>query len=155
MAQPGGRSTRGSRPVFLNRALIGTVVPGVGSIANGQWADGLANHPTNPDSGKKDGWYYDYPMWSYAPRVGLAWDVFGDGKTAIRASTGVFYNFVNRDKYGFSGGALVSRIRTIPNSTLNELAAAAAAGNFVESPQNTRIPDGFPLPTPRPPVPHG
>ena len=35
-------------------------------------------------------------MWSYAPRVGLAWDVFGDGKTAIRASTGIFYNFVNR-----------------------------------------------------------
>ncbi len=84
-------------------------------------------------------------MWSYAPRVGLAWDVFGDGKTAIRASTGVFYNFVNRNTYGFSGGALVSRNRTIPNSTLNELASAVAAGNFVESPQGTRIPPGFGL----------
>jgi hypothetical protein len=129
----------------LNPALIGTVVPGVGSLANGQWANGMAHHPTNPDSGKKDGWYYDYPMWSYAPRVGLAWDVFGDGKTAIRASTGVFYNFVNRNTYGFSGGALVSRNRTISNSTLNELATAVATGNFVESPQGTRIPPGFGL----------
>ncbi len=144
-AQPGRHRPAVPGPCSLNRALIGTVVPGVGSIANGQWTNGLANHPTNPDSGKKDGWYYDYPMWSYAPRVGLAWDVFGDGKTAIRASTGVFYNFVNRNTYGFSGGALVSRVRTITNSTLNDLAAAVAAGNFVESPQNTRIPPGFGL----------
>jgi hypothetical protein len=133
--------------VFVNRALVGSVVPGVGSITNGQWTNGLANHPgARRDEGKKDGWYYDMPMWSYAPRVGLAWDVFGDGKTAVRASTGVFYNFVNRNQYGFSGGALVSRVRTIRNSTINDLAAAVAAGSFVESPQNTRIPDGFPLP---------
>ena len=121
-------------------------MPGSGSIANGQWTNGLAHHPTNPDTGKKDGWYYDYPMWSYAPRVGLAWDVFGDGKTAVRASTGVFYNFVNRNTYGFSGGALVSRVRTITNSTINDLASVTAGGNFVESPQNTRIPFGFQLP---------
>ncbi len=70
-----------------------------GSITNGQWTGGLNNHPINPDSGKKDGWYYDLPMFSYAPRVGLAWDVFGDGKTAVRASTGVFYNFVNQGQY--------------------------------------------------------
>ncbi|HZL95920.1 MAG TPA: TonB-dependent receptor, partial [Vicinamibacterales bacterium] len=141
--------------VFLNRALTGTVVPGVGSIANGQWTNGLAHHPTNPDTGKKDGWYYDYPMWSYAPRVGLAWDVFGDGKTAVRASTGVFYNFVNRSSYGFSGGALVSRVRTVTNSTLNDLASAVAAGNFVESPQNTRIPPGFGLPIHGQQIPQG
>ncbi len=134
--------------VFLNRALIGTVVPGVGSIANGQWTGGLNNHPTNPDSGKKDGWYYDYPMWSYAPRVGLAWDVFGDGKTAVRASTGVFYNFVNRGSYGFSGGALVSRVRTITNSTLNDLAAVAAGGQLRREPaehaHSGRVPPGDP-----------
>jgi hypothetical protein len=131
---------------LVSRAFVGTTVPGVGSITNGMWVNGLANHPTNPDSGKKNGWYYDMPMWSYAPRVGLAWDVFGDGKTAIRASTGVFYNFVNQGQYGFHGGALISRVRTIRNSTLDDMDAVAAAGSFAESPQNTRIPDGFPLP---------
>jgi hypothetical protein len=131
---------------LVSRAFVGSTVPGVGSITNGQWENGLAHHPTNPDTSKKDGWYYDMPMWSYAPRVGLAWDVFGDGKTAIRASTGVFYNFVNRSQYGFSGGALVSRVRTIRNSTINDVANVAASGNFAESPQDTKIPDGFPLP---------
>jgi hypothetical protein len=133
--------------VFLNRALVGSVVPGSGSITNGQWTNGLANHPTNPDTGKKDGWYYDLPMWSYAPRVGLAWDVFGDGKTAIRASTGVFYNFVNQGQYTglFAGGALVSRVRTIRNSTLDDMASIIASGTFAESPQNVGLPGGFPL----------
>jgi hypothetical protein len=54
---------------------------------------------------------------------------------------------VNRGSYGFSGGALVSRSRQINNSTLTDLTTAAANGNFVESPQNTRIPFGFGLPS--------
>ena len=45
----------------------------------------------------------------WAPRVGLAWDVSGDGKTAIRASGGVFYNFVNRGQYLYNGGALIAQ----------------------------------------------
>jgi Carboxypeptidase regulatory-like domain/TonB dependent receptor len=37
------------------------------------------------------------PMWkatyrNFAPRVGLAWDVRGNGKTVVRAGAGVFYN---------------------------------------------------------------
>jgi hypothetical protein len=31
--------------------------------------------------------------WNFAPRVGLAWDVAGDGRTSIRGSIGTFYDF--------------------------------------------------------------
>jgi carboxypeptidase family protein len=31
--------------------------------------------------------------WNVSPRVGLAWDVSGDGRTSVRASGGTFYDF--------------------------------------------------------------
>ena len=34
---------------------------------------------------------------NFAPRVGLAWDVFGDGRTSVRAGYGFFYESINAD----------------------------------------------------------
>jgi hypothetical protein len=31
--------------------------------------------------------------WNFSPRVGLAWDVNGDGRTSVRASVGTFYDY--------------------------------------------------------------
>jgi hypothetical protein len=41
----------------------------------------------------------------FAPRVGLAWDVRGDGKTSVRASFGVAFDFSGAQTYGGSSSA--------------------------------------------------
>ncbi len=76
---------------IVSQAYAGTTVPGSGSITNGMFAGGLP--------GEKPGWYYDMPFLDWGPRVGIAWDVTGDGKTAIRAAGGIFYNFLNQGQY--------------------------------------------------------
>ncbi len=35
---------------------------------------------------------------NFAPRVGFAWDVFGDGRTSVRGGYGVFYNSINANE---------------------------------------------------------
>src|SRR5439155_25395014 len=41
--------------------------------------------------GGKAGLYNGW--WNFSPRLGLAWDVRGDGRTAVRTSIGKFYDF--------------------------------------------------------------
>ncbi len=41
------------------------------------------------NSGRDKNW------WEFAPRFGVAWDVRGDGRTSLRASTGIGYDYPN------------------------------------------------------------
>jgi hypothetical protein len=61
-----------------NYGLVGTIVPGSGSVTNGMRV--------------VDGKIYELPFLAFAPRFGFAWNITGDGKMAIRGSFGVFFN---------------------------------------------------------------
>ncbi len=60
-------------------------------IANGQFA------LTTSQTGDLKDRFYEPDYNNFAPRIGLAYDLFGDGKTSLRAGYGIFYdrNFGN------------------------------------------------------------
>jgi Carboxypeptidase regulatory-like domain len=62
----------------------GTLVPASGNFSNGIIVAGSSSpYGRGLFASKKD---------VFAPRIGLAWDVMGDGKTSVRAGYGIFYD---------------------------------------------------------------
>ena len=95
--------------------FIGDYVPNSGNPTDGLQVLGVGGVPLAPYSQK--------PI-AAAPRIGFAYDVFGDGKTALRGGWGMFYNRLDGNQYyGLSGQPPTAYPVTVSTLSLSQIAA--------------------------------
>jgi Carboxypeptidase regulatory-like domain len=99
-------------PPVESSNLTGTFVPNVQSTVVSSAPLGLL-YPG--DKGVPRG-IVDLRWHHISPRVGLAWDPFGDGKTAFRAAAGLFYGSVSGNEWNQPANAQPFAVRQTFNS---------------------------------------
>ncbi len=103
----------------------------IGDAQTQLMAVGLVCDPCN---GVKRGFADSKNMW--APRLGFAYDLFGDGKTALRAGFGVFYERLRQNNFNFSAGNAFPNITsaTQVNGNVNNIDLSVTAAKAAVTP---------------------
>jgi hypothetical protein len=104
-------------------SLIGAVAPGSGDLENGIVR---ANKDTSYPAQLVD----DRGV-QFAPRVGFAYDVFGTGRTAVRAGFGMGYDRLGTDIIGLSSVAAQYPLIQTPSVFYGQLSTFLASAGFV------------------------
>lgn len=118
------RDANGARvakdPITGNLAippLIGLFVPGTGDLANGLVIGGINGYPAG---------LYTRPWLAYGPRFGFAYDLFGNGRTALRGGWGLFHDTAQNNP--FSNAVVQPPISYVPTLYYGNLGTYAQGG---------------------------
>ncbi len=99
--------------------LIGMFVPGSGIFANGAFVGGKDGYPAG---------LYKVPFIDFGPRFGFAYDVFGNGRTAIRGGFGIFKDRMQGNPtMNTNGNPPVTYSPTLSFGTLDTYASSPGA----------------------------
>ncbi len=89
-----------------------------------------------------------------APRIGVAWDVFGDAKLKIYGSFGFFFDTMKYElpRGSFGGDTFLLWYYTLPNVPLDSITLANRPGELIAGPIDLRFPSNVVLPGQRPTI---
>jgi len=123
---------------FEENANFSNLLANPGSFANGQ---DVVMSIVGPGTGNM---LYKQDYSNIEPRVGLSWDPFGDGKTAVRSAFGIFHDRVFGNLFGNARGnpPFEQDYNHFPFETVNNAFGGAIGGELVPA----NVPDNTPSP---------